>query len=57
MSSHIPKVEIDKDFQNNLKSRLEYHIQHTTSSQITQPAKNLNRLARFISYGLPTIAL
>lgn len=57
MTQHTPSVSIDPLFQKNLKSRLEYHIQHSLWNQPHQPIKNLNRLARLISYGLPTIAI
>ena len=59
MSSNIPEVTIDKNFQNNLKSKLEYHISYINNLKENPPQihPKINRLARLISYGLPTIAL
>lgn len=59
MTQHTPSVDIDPRFQNNLKSRLEQHVQYLNNlkSNPPQPNPRINRLARLISYGLPAVAL
>lgn len=58
MIEHTPSVSIDHTFQSTLKSRLENHIQYINNLKVNPPQINprINRLARFISYGLPAVA-
>ena len=59
MEENKPTIHIDENFKNNLKSRLENHINYINNlmEKPKTPAANLNWLARLISYWIPAIAL